>query len=142
MGFLNWLQKRGLAGMIPRNAFDQYAKWKRRYPDMPEAEVAQSIFMLRYVVGKPILTNQEQKRLASYLSGDFEFSCLLDFCLASLDIEGHIDPLDGDAFTKTVPIIIEELERLGFQTSSEPLRSFMEVDNFTHKWVKKGGRGY
>ena len=49
----------------------------------------------------------------------------MDCCLASLDIEGEIDPSDGNAFFNTAKIINEELERLGFEVGKDHIISFV-----------------
>ncbi len=128
MGLFKWLQKRGLAGMIPRNAYQQYQKWRRKDSTLSEAEIARGIFSLRYIMGKPILNREEIAKLSSYMESNFECESLMDFCLVSLDIEGHIDPLDGKAFLNTTRIIIDELKRLGFTVRSN------QVSDFVTKW--------
>jgi len=128
MGLFKWLQKRGLAGMIPRNAYEQYQKWLRKDSTLSEAEIAEGIFSLRYIMGNPILNQDETRRLGSYMESDFKCESLMDFCLASLDIEGHIDPLDGKAFFDTAKTIIEELERLGFRVTND------KISHFVGKW--------
>lgn len=142
MGLFKWLQKRGLAGMIPRNAYEQYQKVKRRDSTLSEAEIAQAIFMQRYVIGHPILNRKEVVRLSSYLESDFEFKSLVDFCFASLDIEGHIDPLDKEMFYDTASIIVEELKNLGFKFDVDVfLKDYLggkdgdsEISSFVVKW--------
>ena len=128
MGLFKWLQKRGVAGMIPRNAYEQYQKWQRKDSTLSEAEIAQGIFSLRYIIGNPILNREETLRLGSYMKGDFECESLMEFCLVSLDIEGHIDPSDGKVFLDTAEIIIEELERLGFRVTND------KTSRFADKW--------
>jgi hypothetical protein len=128
MGLFKWLQKRGLAGMIPRNAYNQYEKWRRRDASLSEEEIAQAIFSLRYISGNPILNKEDTFRLRSYMGSDFECKSLFDFCLASLDIEGHIDPTDDDAFYNVAKIMIEELKRLGFRVADKSL------NNFVYQW--------
>lgn len=128
MGLFKWLQKRGLAGMIPRNAYEQHQKWQRKDPTLSEAEIAQGIFTLRYIIGNPILNREEISRLGSYMEGDFECESLMDFCLVSLDIEGRIDPSDGKVFFDTAETIIEELERLGFRVTND------KISHFEGKW--------
>ena len=58
----------------------------------------------------------------------FECESLMDFCLVSLDVEGHIDPSDGKVFFEIAEIIIEELERLGFRVADG------NVSNFVSTW--------
>lgn len=125
MGIFNWLQKRGLAGMIPRNAYDQYCKWKRKDSSLSEGQIAQGIFYLRYITGNPILNKAGDDRLSRYMASDFECTTLMDFCLTSLDIEGEIDPSDGNAFFNTSKIITEELDRLGFRVGNDHISSFV-----------------
>jgi hypothetical protein len=128
MGLFKWLQKRGLAGMIPKNAYEQYQKWQRKDATLSESEISQGIFSLRYIMGNPILNRKEVYRLGSYIESDFECESLIDFCLVSLDVEGHIDPSDGKAFYNTAEIIIEELKRLGFEVVND------KVSPFVDKW--------
>ena len=128
MGLLKWLQKRGVAGLIPRNAHKQYEKWRRANPSLSEAEIAQSIFSLRYIIGNPILNQEETHRLICYLETNFECESLMGFCLASLDIEGHIDPSDSKIFYDTIKVIEEELERLGFPVPLD------DISDFIDKW--------
>lgn len=142
MGILNWLQKRGLAGMIPRNAYDQYCKWTRKDSSLTEGQIAQGIFILRYITGNPILDKTGKDRLSRYMSSDFECMTLMDFCLTSLDIEGEIDPSDGNSFINTSKVISEELARLGFKVGSDHISSFV---NRWHQQVftgaqREGGR--
>lgn len=125
MGIFNWLQKRGLAGMIPRNAFEQYNRWKRKDSSFSESYIAQGIFNLRYIAGNPILNQEGHTRLNGYMASDFKCTTLMDFCLTSLDIEGEIDPSDGNAFFNTAKIITEELERLGFKVDKDHISSFV-----------------
>ena len=125
MGILNWLQKRGMAGMIPRNAYEQYNKWRRKDSSLAECQIAQGIFALRYTIGNPILNQAGNARLSRYMASDFECATLMDCCLASLDIEGEIDPSDGNAFFNTAKIINEELERLGFEVGKDHIISFV-----------------
>lgn len=125
MGIFNWLQKRGLAGMIPKNAFEQYNKWRHKDSSLSESQIAQGIFYLRYVRGNPILSQAGRARLNGYMASDFECTTLMDFCLTSLDIEGEIDPSDGNAFINTAKIINEELERFGFKVSKDHVNSFV-----------------
>lgn len=125
MGIFNWLQKRGLAGMIPRNAYEQYNKWRREDSSLSEDQIAQGIFTLRYIMGNPILNQAGKARLNSYMASNFECTTLVDFCLTSLDIEGEIDPSDGNAFFNTAKIINEELDRLGFKVGNDHINSFV-----------------
>jgi hypothetical protein len=125
MGIFNWLQKRGLAGMIPRNAYEQYNKWRRKDSSLSEGQIAQGIFTLRYIMGNPILNQEGKTRLTGYIASDFECATLMDVCLTSLDIEGEIDPSDGNAFLNTAKIITEELDRLGFKVGNGHINSFV-----------------
>ncbi|MBT4714689.1 MAG: hypothetical protein HOB84_07950 [Candidatus Marinimicrobia bacterium] len=125
MGIFNWLQKRGLAGMIPRNAYEQYNKWRRKDSSFTESHIAQGIFNLRYIIGNPTLNQEGHTRLNGYMASDFECTTLMDFCLSSLDIEGEIDPSDGNAFFNTAKIINEELDRLGFIVGKDHINSFV-----------------
>ena len=114
--------------MIPKNAVEQFNKWKIRSPEMSEGEIAQGIFALRYLATDPKFDEDEGKRFVGYMSSQFECRCLLDFCLVSLDVEGGIDPRDGNAFEEAADIIIEGLEERGFQIGQD------DLENFHKKW--------
>jgi hypothetical protein len=126
MGLKKWLLKRGLGGMIPKNAVEQFTKWKIRSPEMSEDEIAKGIFTLRYLATDPTFDEDESKRFISYMKGQFECRCLLDFCLASLDIEGGIDPSDGVVFEEAADLVIEGLEERGFRIGQDDLEKFHE----------------
>jgi hypothetical protein len=111
--------------MIPRNAYEQYNKWRREDSSLSEDQIAQGIFTLRYIMGNPILNQAGKARLNSYMASNFECTTLVDFCLTSLDIEGEIDPSDGNAFFNTAKIINEELDRLGFKVGNDHINSFV-----------------
>ena len=112
--------------MIPKNAVEQFNKWKTRSPEMSEGEIAQGIFTLRYLATDPVFDEDEGKRFIGYMRGQFECRCLLDFCLASLDIEVGINPADGTAFEEAADIIIEGLEERGFRVGQDDLEKFHE----------------
>jgi len=126
MGLKKWILKRGLAGMVPKNAVEQFIKWRRRSPEMSEGEIAQAIFALRYITTDPNFNDDEMRRFVGYIECSFECGSLLDFCLASLDIEGGIDPGDGDAFNEATALIIEGLEERGFRVEEDHLQSFID----------------
>jgi len=123
--FLGWFANKGLAGMIPKNASEQYYKWKKKDPSLSEAEIAQNIFSLRYLVSDPHFDRKEAKRFRGYMGGGFECQTLMDFCLASLDIEGQIDPCDTTVFYDVSSIIQSELERMGFKPGADDIRDFV-----------------
>jgi hypothetical protein len=135
-GISNGLQKHGLAGMIPKNAYEQYNKWRRKDPSLSEGQIAQGIFNLRYIAGNPILNQAGNNRLLGYMASDFECKTLMDFCLVSLDIEGEINPSDGSAFFNTAEIINEELDRLGFKVGKDHINSF--VDRWSNRQLTDG----
>lgn len=85
MGIFDWIQRRGLAGLIPKNAYEQYNKWRRKDPSLSESEIAQGIFNLRYIAGNPILSREGVIRLSGYLLSDFKCMTLMDTCLSCLD---------------------------------------------------------
>lgn len=131
MALFRWLAKKGLSGMIPKNAFEQYQKWEKRDPNLSEAAIAQNIFALRYLLSNPKFDRKEAKRFRGYMEGEFECQTLMDFCLASLDIEGQIDPNDDMAFVDVSEIIKSELEKMGFKSGDDDIR------NFVGRWAKK-----
>jgi len=131
MALFRWFAKKGLAGMIPQNAFEQYQKWKKKDSSLSEAEIAQNIFTLRYLLSDPQFDRKEAKRFHGYMEGEFACQTLMDFCLASLDIEGQIDPNDDMAFVDVSEIIKSELEKMGFKPGSK------DIKNFVGQWAKK-----
>ena len=126
MAFFRWFANKGVAGMIPKNASEQYYKWKKNDPSLPEAEIAQSIFTLRYLLSNPHFDRKEAKRFRGYMEGGFECRTLMDFCLASLDIEGQIDPHDTTAFYEASSIIQSELEKMGLKPDAGDIRDFVD----------------
>ena len=130
MALFRWFAKKGLAGMIPKNAFVQYQKWQKKGSSLSEAEIAQNIFTLRYLFSDPQFDRKEAKRFRGYTEGEFECQTLMDFCLASLDIEGQIDPNDDMAFVDVSEIIQNELEKMGFKVDDD-------IRNFVGQWAKE-----
>jgi len=125
MGFGKWLKRRGVVGAIPKNAVEQYHKWHRKDPNLDEGEIAEGIFTLRYKAPIPPLNREERRRFLGYEKGGFKFECLVDFCLASLDVEADMAPEGGDKFKETCEVILEELGKLGFQADAEQVDSFI-----------------
>jgi hypothetical protein len=128
--FLRWFANKGLAGMIPKNASEQYYKWKKKDSSLSEAEIAQNIFNLRYLLTDPHFDRKEAKRFRGYMEGRFECKTLMDFCLASLDIEGQMDPHDTAAFYDVSSIIQSELEKMGVKPGADDIRDFVG------RWVR------
>jgi hypothetical protein len=130
VGLFRWFADKGLSQMIPKNASEQYYKWKKKDPSLSEAEIAQSIFALRYLLSDPHFDRTEAKRFGGYTGGGFECQTLMDFCLASLDIEGQIDPHDATVFYEVSSIIHSELEKMGVKPGDD------DISGFVGRWAR------
>lgn len=144
--FQKWIHKRGLLGRIAKNAMEQYLKWQQKDPSLTESEIAKNIFVLRYVSSHGIFEKAERKKIDIYISKDFYPQNILEFCLASLDIEGDINPNDGKLHDKFAKFLNDYLVDFGYpkKQKSHLDEVFQQVNfadnriiDFNVKWFEK-----
>ena len=141
--FRKAIHKRGLLGAIAKNAITQMKKWKNHEPSLSEAEIATNIFNLRYKKG--FYSKNEKRKVEEYSVKEFQFESLMDFCLASLDIEGNISPKDQKAFKFSSEMLEEILDDLGYKKEVSQHRELFDrfemtsskISFFAVQWFEK-----
>lgn len=132
-GFLAFEESlNNMAEMIVSNAATQYFKWKKKGVD-DDGVIALGIFRLRFMNSESVSTLDlvQIVNLKSYFDSDYNiilsFSNMMDFCLASLDIEFDLNLFDTppQIYMPVCEKISQGLSKAGIEVNSDDVPDFV-----------------
>jgi hypothetical protein len=109
---IKWLFQRRLLRSIAKYAMKEFKKRKKYDEHLPEQQIAHEIFKSRFLDTKRQYPEREKYKIQKYIDANFYPNNIIEFCLASLDIEGNVTPSnskDYSGFAKDIESIMVSL---------------------------------
>ncbi|MFC1781119.1 hypothetical protein ACFLZ8_02510 [Planctomycetota bacterium] len=118
MGFMNWLAKRNIKGIVKSQA-SKFKKTKKINPNISDAIIINKIFESRFDRKLLRATKGEKERITEYIKKNDIPKSLFDLCLAIGEIE--FAPRDMEQYFYIHDIMLNELERLGYKVEPQDI---------------------